>query len=90
MKSIRFALLTLLCLWVGSVYAQIAIYGDTRSNETTHRQVVQAIAAHKPKIAFHTISSFRYRSLLQTSAPSIPQKAIMNAQNPCFYLTSPL
>jgi 3',5'-cyclic AMP phosphodiesterase CpdA len=76
MKSIRFALLTLLCLWVGSVYAQIAIYGDTRSNETTHRQVVQAIAAHKPKIAFHTgdlntkgIAQSEYDIFFQISQP---------------------
>ena len=34
--------------------AQIAFFGDTRSNPDTHRQIVEAIVKHKPQIAFHT------------------------------------
>jgi len=44
-------LLGLITTWLG---AQIAIYGDTRSQDDVHAQVVQTIALHKPAIAFHT------------------------------------
>lgn len=44
-------LFTLASTWLG---ADIAIFGDTQTSDTIHGQVVQAIAAHKPQIAFHT------------------------------------
>ncbi len=54
MKRIGFILLCFLTLLCSSLTADIAIYGDTRSDENTHRKVIAAITAHKPEIAFHT------------------------------------
>lgn len=52
---LTFALFSLLFslafTWLG---ADIAIYGDTQTSDSIHRQVVLAIAEHKPQIAFHT------------------------------------
>lgn len=44
----------IVCLLAGNLFARVAIYGDTRSNETAHRKVIQSLAAHRPEIAFHT------------------------------------
>jgi len=55
--KLRYYLLILLLLLITSFYAlgqPIAIYGDTRSNDLVHSQVVKAIAAEKPIAAFHT------------------------------------
>jgi len=47
------SLLISLFLLLGTLHAQIAIYGDTRSNPDTHRKVVAAMTKHEFKIAFH-------------------------------------
>jgi predicted phosphodiesterase len=44
----------LLALAANALFAQIAIFGDTRSDPEIHRKAILKIAAHKPKIAFHT------------------------------------
>ncbi len=54
MKRFSFLFITLLFWILSNLSAEIVIYGDTRSDENTHRKVVSAIAAHKPDIAFHT------------------------------------
>ena len=46
--------LSILLIFSAFLNAQIAIYGDTRTNPDTHRLVVAEIAKHQPKIVFHT------------------------------------
>ncbi len=46
--------LSILSLFSAFLSAQIAIYGDTRTNPETHRQVVTEMVKHQPKIVFHT------------------------------------
>ncbi len=54
-KRIGYSLL-LLSFWIISIQlsAKVAIYGDTRTQDEIHQQVVNKIAGHKPVIAFHT------------------------------------
>lgn len=56
MKSVRLARAALLLLFlaVACLSAQIAIYGDTQSNDDVHAKVVAGILSHSPQIAFHT------------------------------------
>lgn len=48
------AALLLLLLTAACLSAQIAIYGDTQSNDEVHAKVVSGILSHSPQIAFHT------------------------------------
>jgi hypothetical protein len=54
MRAIRSLILPLILLLCSCLFADIVFYGDTRSDEVTHRKVVNAIISHKPAIAFHT------------------------------------
>lgn len=54
MKHLRTILIPVILIVCSSLFAEILFYGDTRSDEVTHRKVVKAITAHKPAIAFHT------------------------------------
>ncbi len=54
MKALRSILIPVIFILCSSLYADILFYGDTRSDEVTHRKVIKAITAHKPDIAFHT------------------------------------
>lgn len=47
-------LILLFVLCIGSLFAKIAIYGDTRTQDDIHAKVVLRIASHKPSLAFHT------------------------------------
>ena len=42
-----------LFLFLSSIYAVIAIYGDSQGNNDIHKQVVEAIIKYQPDITFH-------------------------------------
>ena len=42
-----------LFLFLSSIYAVIAIYGDSQGNNDIHKQVVEAVIKHQPDITFH-------------------------------------
>ncbi|MDD2229865.1 MAG: metallophosphoesterase [Candidatus Cloacimonetes bacterium] len=52
--KLKLTCLSFLILLCGFLFADIAFYGDTQTDEASHRKIVAAIAAHKPKIAFHS------------------------------------
>lgn len=54
MKLFRLTALLVILLTAWSLSAQIAIYGDTRTNDDIHRKIVTAISTHEPRIAFHS------------------------------------
>lgn len=70
-------LLTCILLFsFGCASTTIAIYGDTRSNPETHKQIVKAISTHKPDLVFHTgdlnskgMQQSEYDSFLQITGP---------------------
>ncbi|MDP2174117.1 MAG: metallophosphoesterase [Candidatus Cloacimonadaceae bacterium] len=85
-SSLRFVLIFLLLL-TGLLNAKIAIYGDTRTNDDVHRQIVNAITAHEPHIAFHTgdlgtngLSQEEYDNFFRISEPLIEYCAIHPAK----------
>jgi len=53
-KKKKLVYLAILSLFSAFLSAQIAFYGDTRTNPETHRQIVAEIAKHQPRIVFHT------------------------------------
>lgn len=54
-KSSIISLLTSLMLLCSvGLFAQIAIYGDTRTQDDIHQKVVNKIVSHNPQIVFHT------------------------------------
>ncbi len=42
-----------LLLFLSSIYAVIAIYGDSQGNNDIHKQIVEAIIKYQPDITFH-------------------------------------
>ncbi|MDZ4183082.1 MAG: metallophosphoesterase [Candidatus Cloacimonadaceae bacterium] len=54
MKLFRLTALFVFLLAALSLSAQIAIYGDTRTNDDIHSKIITAISSHKPRIAFHS------------------------------------
>ena len=52
-SKLKLAVLSALILFGSFLFADIAFYGDTQTDEVSHRKIVAAIATHKPEIAFH-------------------------------------